>query len=175
MNLEHEVDVVDTEVTETQTQEDLEKAAAKAQKAAEKAAKAEARKADVAARREATKAAKERMKAERIAARQEKKAAKEQQKTQQGVAREANRQPMQNGVRRPKPEGKCGRTWAIFDSISFETGAPATIAAALEVSRSQELNDANTRCEFARWRQFNGLTTSRVKPAVQEEQAVAAE
>jgi membrane protein involved in colicin uptake len=123
----------------------------KAEKEAEKVAKAAAK--------EAEKAAKEAEKEAKAKAREEAKAAK-------AAEREANRMPEQNGIRRPKPDTKCGKTWSIFDEISQRTGQPASINEALEISRSKGMNDGNTRAEYARWRKFFGLSgrINRPKP-----------
>ena len=44
------------------------------------------------------------------------------------AAREAARMPEQNGIRRPKPDGLCGKAWKIFDDVSAKNGSPASIA-----------------------------------------------
>lgn len=138
----------------TQEQLDAEKAQLADQKAAEKAAKD--------AEREAAKAA---AKAEREALREAKKAEREAEKARIIAEREANRMPLQNDVRRPKPETLCGQAWAIFDDVSQRNGSPATIGESLEISRSQGLNDSNVRAEYARWRKFHGITGRLVAPA----------
>lgn len=117
------------------------------EKAAEKARK-EAEKAEAKAKREAEAA--------------EKKAAKEAQKAQEKAdakaAREANRMPEQNGIRRPKPDTLCGKAWGIFDSVSQKNGAPASICESMELAKADGLNEANVRAEYARWRKFHGIT-----------------
>jgi colicin import membrane protein len=118
-------------------------AEAKAAKDAEKAAAAKA-KADAAA---AAKAEKDRLAAEAKAA----KAA-------------AAKMPEQNGVRRPTPEGKCGKAWAIFDALSAAKGGPVSIAEALVEAKRQTdsgefvHNESNVKAEYARWRKFFGVT-----------------
>ena len=66
--------------------------------------------------------------------------------------------PEQNGIRRPKPDGLCGKAWAIFDEISAKNGSPASIGESMEVAKAQGLNEANVRAEYARWRKFFGVT-----------------
>ena len=110
------------------------------EKAAEKARK-EAEKAEAKAKREAEAA---------------EKAAKEQADAK--AAREANRMPEQNGIRRPKPDTLCGKAWAIFDGVSSKNGAPASIGESLEMAKAESLNEANVRAEYARWRKFHGIT-----------------
>jgi len=132
--------------------------AAEAQKQAKGEAKAAEAKAAKRAEREAKKAAakaeKEAKKAEREAAR----AAKEQAKAAAKAAREANRQPEQNGIRRPGPEGLCGRVWGLADELSATLGQPVPIANLLEAGKAQGLNTSNIRTEYARWKKFHGLT-----------------
>jgi hypothetical protein len=126
---------------------DAEKAAAKAQKAAEK----EAQKAAKAAEAEAAKAAKAAEKAAKEQAKADAKAAAL-------AAKEANKMPEANGVRRPKPETLCGQAWAIFDEVSQRNQSTASIGESMEIARARGLNEANVRAEYARWRKFYGVT-----------------
>jgi len=128
-----------------------EKEAAKAAKEAEKNAAAEAKEAAKAAK-QAEKKAKEEAKAAAVLAKNEAKAAKQAQKEQA-------KQPEQNGIRRPKPEGECGKAWALFDQLSQAKGAPvaaAEIRAAM--SKGSELNEGNVKAEYPRWKKFHGLS-----------------
>lgn len=136
-----------TEKAEAKRIKDEQKAAEKAEREAKKAQDA----ADKAAAKEAEKAAKEQAKIDE-------KAAKEQAKLDAKAAKEAQRMPEQNGIRRPKPETLCGQAWSVFDAVSAETGAPATIARSLEIGREQGLNEGNVKTEFARWRKFHNIT-----------------
>lgn len=138
---------------------DAEKQAAKDAKAAVKAAKEAEREAAKAAR-EAAKEAKANKAAQLIAERQ----AKAEAKAAAKAAREANRQPMQNGIRRPGPDGLCGRVWTLADQMSTAQGSPVAIATLLPVAESQGLVPGNVRTEYARWRKFNGLTGRIVAP-----------
>lgn len=131
-----------------------EKAAAEKAKADEKARK-EQEKADAKAKKEAEKAEAARLREEKKAAEA---AERQRKKDEAAAAREAARMPEQNGIRRPKPDGLCGKAWAIFDNISAKNGAPASIGESMEVARSQGLNEANVRAEYARWRKFNGVS-----------------
>lgn len=154
-----------TEITEKTAEQIAE------EKAAEKEAKERA-KAEAKAKREA--AAAER-KAEREALRAAKQAEREAEKARIKAEREANRMPEQNGVRRPKPETLCGRAWAIFDEVSQQNGAPASIGEALQLSRAQGLNDGNVRAEYARWRKFHGITGRIASPKTEVVEAEVAE
>ena len=135
-----------------------EKAAEKAQKEAEKAEAKAKREAEAAEKKAAKEAQKAQEKADREAKKAAEKAAKEQAKADAKAAREANRMPEQNGIRRPKPDTLCGKAWGIFDSVSSNNGAPASIGESLELAKAESLNEANVRAEYARWRKFHGIT-----------------
>lgn len=137
------------------------KAQAKEEAKALKAQEREAAKAAKAAEKEAEKAAK-------LAAKEAEKAAKEAAK----AAKAAAKMPEQNGVRRPKPEGLCGKAWAVFDEVSAKNGAPAAIKESLDVARTLGLNEGNVRAEYARWRKFHGITGRIASPKA--EPAIAA-
>ena len=126
---------------------------------AEKAAKAEARLLEQTQRREAKKAA-ELLRTE--------------EREKQKALREANRPPVKNGIRRPKPETLCGQAWAIFDRISNERGSPASIGESMPYALEAGLNESNVRAEYARWRRFYGVT-GRIKNPLVEEKAVGAD
>lgn len=126
-------------------------AAKKAQEKAERDAKRAAEKAERDAKKEAEKAEREAKKAADLAAKEAKKA-------EALAAKEASKQPMQNGIRRPKPDGLCGKAWAIFDVVSAKNGAPASIGESMAVAKEQGLNEANVRAEYARWRKFYGIS-----------------
>jgi hypothetical protein len=129
-------------------------AAEAADKKAKAAADAKAAKAEAKAAKDAAKVdAKAKADADKAAAA----AKKEADKAATLAAREATKMPEQNGIRRPKADGLCGKAWAIFDSISSANGAAASISEAMEVARSQSLNEANVRAEYARWRKFYGI------------------
>jgi hypothetical protein len=143
----------------------------KAAKAAERAAKkeaTEAAKADKKAAVEAEKAAKlqavEDAKADKKAA----KAAKAQAKIDAKAAKDAQRQPEQNGVRRPGPDGLCGKVWGLADSLSAEMGQAVPIANLVKAGEEQGLNASNIRTEYARWKKFHGLSGRIVAPAAAE-------
>lgn len=135
-----------------------EKEAEKARKAEEAAARKAEREAEVAARKAEKEAEKARQKEERELAKLAEKEAKEHAAEEAKAAREANRMPEQNGIRRPKAETSCGRAWSIFDGISNAKGAPAAIREALEQGVSEGLNDTTIKTQYARWRKFHGIT-----------------
>lgn len=149
----------------------LEAAERKAQRDAERAAKkqeTEAEKAEAKLARETAKAAKAQAKLDAQASREAEKAAKAQAKIDLKAQREATRQPEQNGVRRPGPDGKCGRVWALADHLSAALGHAVPISSLLEAGKAEELNESNVRTEYARWKKFHGLTGRIVAPAVAE-------
>lgn len=133
------------------------KALEKAQKDADKKAAAEAAK----AKRVADAQAKRDAKAAEVQARKDKaaadKKAKEDAKLAAAAAKEAKKQPEQNGVRRPSPDGKCGKAWALMDQLSQALGQPVAIADLLAVSRTMDMNDNMVRSNYAAWRKFNGV------------------
>ena len=135
-----------------------EKAAEKARKEAEKAEAKAKREAEAAEKKAAKEAQKAQEKADREAKKAAEKAAKEQAKLDAKAAREANRQPEQNGIRRPGPDGLCGRVWGLADELSASLGQPVPIANLLEAGEAQGLNPSNIRTEYARWKKFHGLT-----------------
>lgn len=148
-------------MSETELSKNDQKEAAAAAKAAEreakKAAEAEAKaqaKAEAQAKKEAEAAAKAAKAAEREAAKQ----AKADAAAAKIAEREANRQPEQNGIRRPKPEGICGKIWEIADKLSTDLQAPVQIAPLIEATGAKGINAVTTRTNYARWRKFHGIT-----------------
>jgi hypothetical protein len=132
-------------------QKKLEREQKKAAKDAEKAAAAEAK--------EAAKAAKQQEKADKQAQKEAAMLARNEAKAAKAAQREQAKQPEQNGVRRPKPEGECGKAWALFDTLSAAKGAPvaaAEIRAALP--QHAHLNEGNVKAEYPRWKKFHGLS-----------------
>lgn len=122
--------------------------------AAAKKAESEGKKAAKEAEKNAAKQAKEDEKAAKLKAKEDAKAAKE-----------AARQPEQNGVRRPGPDGLCGRAWAVFDELSSKLGQPVPVGDALPVGEARGLNAGNIRTEYARWKKFHGIEGRVSKPA----------
>lgn len=135
-----------------------EREAARQTKAAEKAKAKEERDAAKAKAKEERDAAKAKAEADREEAKKAKAEEREAAKAAKAAEREANRMPEQNGVRRPKPDTLCGKAWAIFDQLSAERGSWTPVAPALEVAEKDGQNLTNVRCEYARWRKFNGIT-----------------
>lgn len=138
------------------------KAQAKADKDAKKAADkvtADAAKATAKAAKDAEKQAAKDKKASDIAAKAEAKKASE-------AAKESTKQPMQNEVRRPKPDGACGKVWAMADSLSAQMGQPVPIANLQAQASAAGINDSTIRTQYALWRKFNGVTGRVVAPVV---------
>jgi membrane protein involved in colicin uptake len=135
-----------------------EAAAKKAEREAAKAAKAEAAN-EAKEAKEAAKAAKNQERAEKKAAKDAAIQARNEAKAAKLAEREQSKQPEQNGVRRPKPEGECGKAWALFDRLSQEKGAPVAAAEIrAELQKGSDLNEGNVRAEYPRWKKFHGLT-----------------
>ena len=65
---------------------------------------------------------------------------------------------VRNGVRRPKPGGKCAAVWTWLDA-----NPTATAKEIREVAPSQGWNLANATIELSQWRKFNGI--AKPKPA----------
>lgn len=131
---------------------------------AAKAATAEAARLAAVEAKEAAKKAKEEEKAA-------KKAAKE-----AGVKIKAEKALaiIQNGVARPRANSACGKIWAYCDAISKEMKQHAPIAAVLEVSKVHTENGVvspfhptTVRCQFAKWRKFNGVVAVKAEKAVE--------
>lgn len=134
------------------------KAAAEAKQAAEKkAAETAAAKAKKAEEKAAAKAAKD---AEKAAAKKAKEDAI--------AAKKAQQMPEQNGIRRPRPEGKCGQAWAMMDAMSGELGSPVPVGDVVTKGEAAGLNAGNIRAEYARWKKFHGITGRIAKPAKAE-------
>lgn len=150
------------------TEKTAEQVAADATKAQEKErlkAEREQAKAQKKAERDA---AKEKSKAAKAEAKEAKKAEKAKQKEEAKAAKDANRMPIQNDIRRPKETTLCGKAWAVFDSVSSKNGSPAAIGECLELTRAQGLNDGNVRTEYARWRKFHGISGRIAAPATEQ-------
>jgi hypothetical protein len=139
-------------------QKEQEAAAKKAEREAAKAAK-EQEKAAAAEAKEAAKAAKQKEKADKQAAKEAAIAAKNEAKAAKLAEKEQAKQPEQNGIRRPKPEGECGKAWALFDRLSQQKGAPVAAAEIrAEMSKGSDLNEGNVKAEYPRWKKFHGLS-----------------
>lgn len=166
---ESTVENLRAEVSALEAADEVDKEAVKAKKAELRTAESALKKANTAvdkeikaaereAEREAKRAAKEEEKRKREEEREAKRKEKEEEKARKEAEREANRMPEQNGIRRPKPNTKCGRAWAIADELSQELGQPTPVAPLLERAVAEGLNEGNVKAEYARWRKFNGVT-----------------
>lgn len=152
---------------ETKTPEQLAAEAAAAvtakaaQVAAEKAAKIAAAaqaKAEKAAAAAKAKAEKEQAKADAKAKKDAETAAKATAKAEADAKKETVKMPEANGVRRPKPDGACGKVWAFADSLSAQLGQPVPIAQLSAAASAQGINDSTIRTQYALWRKFHGVT-----------------
>lgn len=150
------------------TEEQIAAEAAAAAKQAEKEAKAAAA-AEAKAAKAAERAAKLQAVEDAKAAKEAAKAAKVQAKLDAKAAKDAQRQPEQNGVRRPGPDGLCGKVWGLADTLSAEMGQAVPIANLLKAGEEQGLNASNIRTEYARWKKFHGLSGRIVAPAAAAE------
>lgn len=73
-------------------------------------------------------------------------------------AKAANKQPEQNGIRRPKPGTKTGQVWDLADGLSKDTGAPAARKAILEAGEKAGINKDTVMTQFSAWRKFYGIS-----------------
>jgi flagellar biosynthesis GTPase FlhF len=143
-----------------------EKAAAeeKAKKAAEKEAEKKAAAERKAAEKEAAKAAKEAEKQAAAAAKEKEKAelaakreAEKKEKEEAKLRRAAEQMPKQNGIRRPKPDTRCGAAWTIFDQITETIGGSTTLPLAQVLAERQGLTEGNVKAEYSAWRRYNNV------------------
>lgn len=157
-----------TDATKTPEQLAAEAQAAAAKKEADKKAakdKKDAEKAAAKAAKDAEKAKKDAEKAEAKAKKDQEVAAKAAAKTEAAAKKEASKMPEQNGVRRPKPDGACGKVWALADELSSKLGQPVPIADLSKQASAAGINDSTIRTQYALWRKFHGITGRVVAPA----------
>lgn len=62
----------------------------------------------------------------------------------------------QNGLKRPSKGSTCAIIWDTCDRITSEKGSTCTSAELFNAL--QGYNDCTLRTQYARWRQFNGIT-----------------
>lgn len=123
--------------------------------ATKKVAEAAKVKAELKAQKEAEKAAAKKAKEDAKAAKEAEKVAKA----------EKAATITKNGVTRPRDGSACGKIWSICDAVSRQMQAPAPIAAVMEVAKENvdsngvlsPLHPTTVRCQFAKWRKFNGV------------------
>ena len=72
-----------------------------------------------------------------------------------GKSIEQNR-PEQNGLKRPSSGSTCAIIWDTCDRITSEQGSHCTSAELFNAL--QGYNECTLRTQYARWRQFNGIT-----------------
>lgn len=72
-----------------------------------------------------------------------------------GKTVEQNR-PEQNGLKRPSAGSTCAIIWDTCDRVTNETGHVCTSAELFNAL--QGYNECTLRTQYARWRQFNGIT-----------------
>jgi len=85
---------------------------------------------------------------------------KEVEETQEQETKKKGRKsdmPMQNNVRRPKPDTSTGRVWQIADQISAEAGRPAYRSEVLEIFVGEGGNPSTGATQYGRWCKFHGL------------------
>ena len=64
-------------------------------------------------------------------------------------------QPVQNGVRLPKPDTQCGKSWALCDAYYKSTGVipmPKTIG---DIGAAQGINYNTASSEVSQWRYYH--------------------
>lgn len=62
-----------------------------------------------------------------------------------------------HGVLRPREGGKCAAVWDICDKLKSKKGK-ATAADVLAEGTKHKLLESNVRCEYQRWKKFNGIS-----------------
>lgn len=93
---------------------------------------------------------------------------KEELKAQKAREKIKVKRPEQNGVEQPTPGTQCAKVWDLANSMSTELQAPVTINLLLAVAGEYGLRPNTVRTQFAMWRKYNGLTSSRKKNHVLE-------
>lgn len=139
-------------------------AAEAAEAATKKAAEAKALKDQIENKKLEAKKAKDEQKAAAKAAKEAEVKAKAEAKAAANAAKEANKMPEQNGVRRPKPGGACGKVWELADSLSATQGSAVAIAVLSKAASAAGINDSTIRTQYALWRKFNGVAGRVVAP-----------
>lgn len=136
--------IVTAQKRETAQAEKAEKAEAAAKLKAEKAAEKEAKAAEKIAAKEAAAAAKAAKLAEK----------------------EASQMPIQNEIRRPKPNSVCGRVWELADTLSMANQSAVSIKELIDAGNAEPtpLNLSTIKTQYARWRKFNGVSGRIVSP-----------
>lgn len=71
----------------------------------------------------------------------------------------------QHGITRPAQNTKCGLIWAAADQITAETDSPCTIGALRSHPDVANVNEHTIRTQYARWRQYNGISGRLATPA----------
>lgn len=128
------------------------KKAADEKKAKEKLER-EQKRADEKKEREAKKAAD---KAEREAKKKADAEQKAKEANDRKAAREAAKMPEQNGVRRPKPDTKCGKVWQLIETIGAQMGQTPPISYVMKYGTEQGFDENTLKTQYARWKKFNG-------------------
>lgn len=70
--------------------------------------------------------------------------------------------PEANGIKRPSAGSTCAIIWNTADRISLENGAPAQFSQV--ANELQGYNEFTLKTQYARWRQFNGITGRLAQP-----------
>lgn len=78
--------------------------------------------------------------------------------TNQSQAKSAKTLPIiQNGIQAPMKAGKCKAIWDACQEYYNNTGCVPSINEVIALPALKDANINNTKIEFYRWRQFNGL------------------
>lgn len=105
---------------------------------------------------------------EKEKARELKKAQKAAEKLEKQKQKEASKMPIQNDIRRPKAETRCGQIWNIVDKISAQMGQPAPVKYVLAEGVENGFDENTIKTQYARWRKFNGVTGRILPPKAKE-------
>lgn len=96
-------------------------------------------------------------------------------KTEKAHKAEKPARIQQNGVTRPNQGTNTGTVWEIADTLSKETGKPATRKDVLDKAVDKGINVSTAATQYGQWRKFNGLGKEETAPkAVAVKKPVAA-
>jgi hypothetical protein len=85
-------------------------------------------------------------------------------KAEYGVTAEVKVKPAKadkkqmNGITAPGASTTCGKIWSTADAISQAQHGVCSIAALKEHPEMKSINEATLKTQYARWRQYHGVT-----------------
>ena len=69
---------------------------------------------------------------------------------------------VRNGVKEPKPGGKCHSVWDELDDVLRERKEVPVLSEFVKAAEQKGINANNARIEFYNWRRFHGLSKGTV-------------